>query len=82
MKQRLLLALLWETFLFFVRHVTCMMLFAKVFYKRLKSYFIIDGCSRLKKSDFNGQSVGGKMEIGLGKLALNSFKAYWWQLYL
>ena len=29
-----------------------------------------------RKSDFNGQSIGGKMEIRLEKPATNNFKAY------
>ena len=33
----------------------------------------------LEQSDFNGQSTGGKMEIGLEKPVLNNFKAYGWK---
>ena len=34
---------------------------------------------RLEESDFNGQLIGGKMEIRLEKLTLNDFKAYRWK---
>ena len=34
---------------------------------------------RLEQSDFNGQLIGGKMEIRLEKPAQNSFKPYRWQ---
>ena len=42
-----------------------------------KSHYWYKG--RLEQSDFNGQSIGGKMEIRLEKLALFNFKAYGWQ---
>ena len=34
---------------------------------------------RLEFSNFNGQSIGGKMKIRLEKPALNNFKTYGWQ---
>ena len=39
--------------------------------------FLLEG--RLEQSDFNGQSIVGKMEIRLEKPALNNFRAYRWQ---
>ena len=34
---------------------------------------------RLEKPDFDGPSIGRKMEIRLEKPVLNNFKAYGWQ---
>ena len=34
---------------------------------------------RLEWLDFNGHSIGGKMEMRIEKHALNNFKAYGWQ---
>ena len=41
--------------------------------------FINFVCCRLEQSDFNVQSIRGKMEFRVAKPALNNFIAYEWQ---
>ena len=47
--------------------------------KRVQGTGLISEKTRLEQSDFNGQSIGRKMEIRLEKPAINNFETYGWQ---
>ena len=57
----------------------CHMLDIWLFPEQLLLQTMFELLHRPEQSDFNGQSMEGKMKIRLEKPVLNNFKAYGWQ---